>query len=59
MRKHTSPYRNSKPGSSLARVLLKVENNTRLNSKERKSFNATPEKVIINSRHNSFECNSK
>ncbi|CAD8201513.1 unnamed protein product [Paramecium pentaurelia] len=59
MRKHTSPYRNQKPGSSLGRVLFKPEYQTRNNSKEKKTTNISPIRFILNSRHNSFEYNTK
>ncbi|CAK64928.1 unnamed protein product (macronuclear) [Paramecium tetraurelia] len=55
MRKHTSPYRNQKPGSSLIRVLYKPEQQTRDNSIEKKVKNFSPIRFILNSRHNSFE----
>ncbi|CAD8122146.1 unnamed protein product [Paramecium sonneborni] len=59
MRKHTSPYRNQKPGSSLGRVLCKAEYQTRNNSNEKKVINMSPIRFVLNSRHNSFEQNTK
>ncbi|CAD8111652.1 unnamed protein product [Paramecium primaurelia] len=59
MRKHTSPYRNQKPGSSLIRVLYQPEQQqTRNNSNEKKRNNFSPIRFILNSRHNSFEYNT-
>ncbi|CAD8210202.1 unnamed protein product [Paramecium octaurelia] len=58
MRKHTSPYRNQKPGSSLIRVLYKPDQQARDNSIEKKVKNISPIRFILNSRHNSFEYNT-
>lgn len=55
MRKHTSPYRNAKPGSSLGKVLIRPENLIKSNSKERQALNISPMRFIVNSRHYSFE----